>query len=63
MLSVYNDLFSLTPEEQETLKNNIDIIHLKNKIKKVSMWKLFKCGFFEFLKKNEQSLYSDDRHG
>ena len=51
VLSVYVDLFSLTPEEQETLKNNIDIIHLQNKIKKVSMWKLFKCGFFEFFKK------------
>ena len=51
VISVYVDLFSLTPEEQETLKNNIDIIHLQNKIKKVSMWKLFKCGVYEFFKK------------
>jgi hypothetical protein len=53
VISVYLDLFGLTPEEQETLKNNIDIIHLQKKIKKVSMWKLFKCGFYEyFLKKS-----------
>jgi Leucine-rich repeat (LRR) protein len=49
VLSVYNDLFGLTPEEQETLKNNIDIVHLQKKIKAVSYWKLFKCGFKEFL--------------
>lgn len=51
VLSVYNDLFGLSPEEQETLKNNIDIIHLQKKIKKVSMWKLFKCGVYELFKK------------
>jgi hypothetical protein len=51
VLSVYVDLFGLTPEEQETLKNNIDIIHLQNKIKKVSMWKLFKCGVYELFRK------------
>lgn len=49
VLSVYIDLFGLTPEEQETLKNNIDIIHLQKKIKKVSWWKLFKCGVNEWL--------------
>jgi len=49
VLSVYNDLFGLTPEEQETLKNNIDIVHLQKKIKAVSYWKLFKCGVKEFL--------------
>ena len=51
VLSVYNDLFGLTSDEQETLKNNIDIIHLQKKIKKVSMWKLFKCGVYELFKK------------
>ena len=49
VLSVYNDLFGLTPEEQETLKNNIDIVHLQKKIKAVSYWKLFKCGVKEFI--------------
>lgn len=48
VLLIYQELFGLTPEEQETLKNNIDIIHLQKKIKKVSMWKLFKCGFSEY---------------
>jgi hypothetical protein len=49
VLSVYIELFGLTPEEQETLKNNVDIIHLQKKIKKVSMWKLFKCGVNEWI--------------
>ena len=49
VLSVFNDLFGLTPEEQEVLKNNIDIVHLQKKIVKVSYWKLFKCGMKEFL--------------
>lgn len=51
VLMIYQELFGLTPDEQETLKNNIDIIHLQNKIKKVSMWKLFKCGVYELFKK------------
>ena len=41
-------LFGLSFEEQTILRNNIDIIYLKNEIKKVSTWKLFKCGFSEF---------------
>jgi len=48
VLSVFVELFGMSAEEQEVLKNNIDIIHLKNKIKNVSMWKLFKCGVGEF---------------
>jgi hypothetical protein len=51
VILIFNDLFGLSPEEQETLKNNVDIIHLQNKIKKVSMWKLFKCGVYELFKK------------
>ena len=51
VLLIYQELFGLTPDEQETLKNNIDIIHLQNKIKKVSMWKLFKCGVYELFRK------------
>ena len=51
VISVYMDLYGLAPEEQETLKNNVDIIHLQNKIKKVSMWKLFKCGVYELFRK------------
>lgn len=51
VILIFNDLFGLSPEEQETLKNNVDIIHLQNKIKKVSMWKLFKCGVYELFRK------------
>ena len=51
VLIVFNDLFGLNPEEQEVLKNNIDIIHLQHKIKKISYWKLFKCGVKEFFLK------------
>ena len=48
VISVFNDLYGLTPEEQDHLNNTIDIIHLQNKIKKISYWKLFKCGMKEF---------------
>ena len=51
VILIYNELYGLTPEEMETLKNNIDIIHLQKKIKKVSWWKLFKCGVYEYFKK------------
>ena len=54
VISVFNDLFGLTSEEQENLKNTIDIIHLQNKIKKVSYWKLFKCGLSEFFFKKSK---------
>ena len=48
VLLIYQQLFGLTADEQEGLKNNINILHLQKKIKKVSMWKLFKCGVSEF---------------
>ena len=48
VLLIYQQLFGITPDEQEVLKNNINILHLQKKIKKVSMWKLFKCGVSEF---------------
>jgi len=52
VILIYNELFGpLTSEETETLKNNVDIIHLQKKIKKVSWWKLFKCGIYEYVKK------------
>ena len=50
---VYYDIFGLCPEEQKSLKNNIDIIHLQKKIKKVSWWKLFKCGVSEWMFKKK----------
>ena len=50
---VYYDLFGLSTEEQKSLKSNIDIIHLQKKIKKVSWWKLFKCGVSEWMFKKK----------
>ena len=50
---VYYDLFALCPEEQKSLKSNIDIIHLQKKIKKIGFWKLFKCGFSEWMFKKK----------
>jgi deoxyhypusine synthase len=51
-VDIITTLFALTPDEQSVLKNNIDIIHLKKNIKKVSFWKLFKCGLSEFFFKS-----------
>ena len=47
-LLIYQELYGLSTDEQETLKNNLNIIHLQKKIKKISYWALFKCGFKEF---------------
>ena len=58
VILIYNELFGpLSTEETETLKNNVDIIHLQKKIKKVSWWKLFKCGIYEYVKKNKKNKY------
>ena len=48
-VSVYKDLFGLTPEDEESLKRNIDFIHANKSTKKVSKWKLFKDGFNEYV--------------
>ena len=56
-LLIYQELYGLSTDEQETLKNNINIIHLQKKIKKVSQWKLFKCGITEFFSKNKQNNF------
>jgi len=47
-IDIITTLFNISYEEQIVLRNNIDIIYLKNEIKKVSTWKLFKCGINEF---------------
>jgi hypothetical protein len=48
VLLIYQELFGLSSDEQEVLKNNIDIIHLQKKIKRPSYYALFKCGCKEF---------------
>lgn len=55
VLLIYQELFGLSSDEQEVLKNNIDIIHLQKKIKRPSYYALFKCGCKEFFFKNSQN--------
>ena len=52
-INIFTDLFQLTDDEKKALSNNIDFVHLNGAIKKVSKFKLFKCGLYElFLKKS-----------
>ena len=51
---IYYEIFDLdktNEDEKIMLKHNIDFIHANGSIKKISKWKLFKCGFYEFFKK------------
>lgn len=50
--SIFMDVFDMSSEEDKVmLKHNIDFIHAHGSIKKISAWKLFKCGLTEFFKK------------
>jgi hypothetical protein len=51
VVAVFNELFGLTEDEQEHLKNSIDIIHLQKKIKKISYYKMFICSVSEYFRK------------
>ena len=51
---IYAEIFDLdrsNEDEKIMLKHNIDFIHANGSIKKISKWKLFKCGVYEFFKK------------
>jgi len=50
-IEIVNDLLSgsLTSDEIAIIKSTIEFIHQNKNIKKVSMWKLFKCGMREWL--------------
>ena len=51
---IYSEIFDLdrsNEDEKIMLKHNIDFIHANGSIKKISKWKLFKCGLKEFFKK------------
>ena len=54
-IDIATEIFNLSEEEQNNLRNNIDIIHLKKLIKPVSYYKLFKCSMKIFFSKNQQS--------
>ena len=55
-IDIATEIFNLSEEEQNLVRNNIDIIHLKKLIKPVSYYKLFKCSMKEFFfKKSTKS--------
>ena len=46
---IFMEVFDLNSEEEKLmLKHNIDFIHANGSIKKISKWKLFKCGLKEY---------------
>ena len=54
LIEIYNQLFVLTSDEIETIKNNVKFLHENKQIKKVSFFKLFICGLKEiFFKKRK----------
>ena len=51
---IYAEIFDLdktNEDEKIMLKHNIDFIHANGSIKKISNWKLFKCGIKEYFRK------------
>jgi hypothetical protein len=51
-IDIFTDLFDLNDDEKVTLRNNIDFVHANGTIKKVSKFRLFKCGIYEYFKKS-----------
>jgi len=52
--SIYCEIFDIdknSEDEKLMLKHNINFIYDNGSIKKISKWKLFKCGLKEFFKK------------
>jgi hypothetical protein len=52
-LEIVDDLFQLNAIEKQNVLSNIDFLHSNKNIKKVSKWKLFKCGVTEWLFKKK----------
>ena len=50
-IDIFTDLFNLNDDEKVTLSNNIDFVHANGTIKKISQWKLFRCGLYELFTK------------
>lgn len=48
-LEIFKRLFALGVTELESLSRNIDFIHANGNIKKVSYYKIFKCGVLEWV--------------
>ena len=46
-LDIFKALYNLSPEEEQSISNNIEFIWANKMIKKVSMYKLFKVGIKE----------------
>jgi hypothetical protein len=52
-IEIINDIFNLTEVERNNIESNIEFLHQNKNIKKVSMWKLFKCGISEYFFKKK----------
>lgn len=51
-VEIINDIFNLSQDEKNTIEANIQFLWENKNIRKVSKWKLFKCGISEwFFKK------------
>lgn len=46
-LEIITEVFGLNELERNNIDSNIEFLHQNKNIKKVSMWKLFKCGVKE----------------
>jgi len=46
-IEILNEVFGLNELERNNVDSNIEFLHQNKNIKKVSMWKLFKCGVKE----------------
>jgi len=51
-IDIFTDLFDLNADEKVALSNNIDFVHANGTIKKISKFRLFKCGIYEYFKKS-----------
>ena len=51
IIEILQTLFALTPEEEQSISNNIEFIHSNGMIKKVSQYKLWRVGIKELFKK------------
>jgi hypothetical protein len=53
-LEIFKTLFGATEEELDLIGRNVEYLHSNKVIKKVSIWKLFKCGIKEWLGLNKK---------
>jgi len=52
-IEIINDIFNLSEVERNNIESNIEFLWQNKNIKKVSYWKLFKCGIREYFFKKK----------